>query len=272
MCHAALEQVFDLEPQDRTLENLQNLYRSHWSEQKKKPAYNQLFCEIPDDDSSWNVQEEREWGLAGLKLLENYAQLEDPRLVNRPNPVQREVWVRANLPVLEGTVGSDQKSTFLVRGIVDRLDMVKHPDDGSVVMRLVDYKSGKAPHFKYSAEMNSKIAEESFFQLKIYALLLQRASKSPLKNNLDLRVLRLLHLTSAGEDGAAQYLDYDLGATAEERNELLEEVELSLRTTWSDICSLVSKQDPMLFSGCDRSFCWCHKCRPQFVTGSIWEP
>jgi RecB family exonuclease len=202
--------------------------------------------------------------------LENYVQLEDPRLVNRPNPVQREVWVRANLPVLEETVGFETKSTFLVRGIVDRLDMVKL-DDGSVVMRLVDYKSGKAPHFKYSADMNAKIAEESFFQLKIYALLLKRTSKSPMKNNLDLRILRLLHLTSQGE-GPAQYLDYDLGDTAEERNELLEEVEMTLRTTWSDICSLVAKQDPMLFQGCDRSFCYCHKCRPQFVPGSVWEP
>lgn len=185
MCHAALEQVFDLEPADRTLDNLQNLFRLHWSQQKKKTEYSTLFCEETadgDDDelNTWSVEDEREWGLAGLQLLDNYVQLEDPRLVERPNPIKREVWVRANLPVLGEDMTDDEKSNnFLVRGIVDRLDMVKDKD-GSVVMRIVDYKSGKAPNFKYSAAMNAKIAEESFFQLKIYALLLKRSGSKSL--------------------------------------------------------------------------------------------
>ena len=286
MCHAALEQIFDLEPADRTLENLQNLYRKEWSVQKAK-TYKSLFL---NDDNEWSVPDEREWGLSGLRLLQNYVELEDPRQVLRPNPVQREVWVRANLNVsgrAMTTTSSDSDTssaasgpddTFLVRGIVDRLDMIQHPSDRKVYLRLVDYKSGKAPHFKYSPSMNAKIAEEAFFQLKIYALLLRESRAE--RTGLDLRTLRLLHLTSDntdtnnndGTEGPAQYLDYDLGATAEERNAILDGLYETLADTWTQIRVLVDTQDPLQFHGCDRSFCWCHKCRPHFLPNSVWEP
>ena len=300
MCHAALEKIFDLEPSDRTLENLQNLYRKEWSRQRKVEPYNELFR---DDTSTSpgerNVDAEREWGLSGLHLLENYVNLEDPRQVLRPNPVQREVWVKANLDANfknqkggreptahDGNNSNTDNDTFLVRGIVDRLDMIRHPADKQVCLRLVDYKSGKAPQLKYSASMNDKILEESFYQLKIYALLLREsqpksavAETSP-SGALQLRILRLLHLTSSdnsnaidtASDGPAQYLDYDLGATQEERNVILDDIYENLVDTWTNIRTLVDTQDPLQFRGCDRSFCWCHKCRPQFVPGSLWEP
>ena len=281
MCHAALEQIFDLEPADRTLENLQNLYRKEWSVQKQKETYKSLFLK----DDEWCVADEREWGLSGLKLLKNYVELEDPRQVTRPNPVQREVWVKANLNVsgrssssssaaASATDASENRpgDTFLVRGIMDRLDMIKNPGDRQVYLRLVDYKSGKAPQFKYSPSMNAKIAEETFFQLKIYALLLRESRAE--RTGLDLRTLRLLHLTSDndGTEGPAQYLDYDLGATAEERNAILDGLYQTLADTWTQIRVLVDTQDPLQFHGCDRSFCWCHKCRPQFLPGTVWEP
>lgn len=281
MCHAALEQIFDLEPADRTLENLQNLYRKEWSIQKHK-TYKSLFLK----DDEWNVADEREWGLSGLRLLQNYVQLEDPRQITRPNPVQREVWVKANLNVSGRRTDTDASAaasgpddTFLVRGIVDRLDMMQHPGDRQVYLRLVDYKSGKAPQFKYSSSMNAKIAEETFFQLKIYALLLRESNSD--RTGLDLRTLRLLHLTSETNDssnngtpseGPAQFLDYDLGATAEERNAILDDLYVTLADTWTQIRILVETQDPLQFHGCDRSFCWCHKCRPQFLPGTVWEP
>jgi RecB family exonuclease len=305
MCHAALEQIFDLEPNDRTLENLQNLYRKEWSRQRKVEPYNGLFRDgTSTTPGDWNVDAEREWGLSGLHLLENYVNLEDPRQVLRPNPVQREVWVKANLDTSFKVQkrGGDQSvsyeaaaragnensanDTFLVRGIVDRLDMIRHPVDKQVCLRLVDYKSGKAPQLKYSASMNAKIAEESFYQLKIYALLLREsqaksaAVEKPSTGALQLRILRLLHLTSsenhnpndAATEGPAQYLDYDLGATQDERNVILDDIYENLVDTWTNIRALVDTQDPLQFRGCDRSFCWCHKCRPQFVPGSLWEP
>jgi len=70
--------------------------------------------------------------------LENYYQLEDPRFVPQPNPIENEIWVQANLSLdpTNGSTGSNPKpcsdqeendgkeDRFLVRGIVDRLDYV----------------------------------------------------------------------------------------------------------------------------------------------------
>jgi hypothetical protein len=275
MCHAALEQVFDLEPEERTLENLQNLFRSHWAQHRQ--SYAHLFVDGDDDD--WNIDAEREWGQSALQLLHNYVHVEDPSLVQRPNPVQREIWVRANLsihPELGVTSLENHKNeaetapdTFLVRGIVDRLDMVKSADNGSVVLRLVDYKTGKAPNFQYSASMNAKIAHEAMEQLKIYALLLRESQLSETAS-LDLRYLRLLYLTS--EQGNGRYLDYDLGPTQAERDAELQAVHQDLAFQWTRICHLVSLQDPRAWEPCNRSFCYCHQCRPQFLPGTLMEP
>ena len=84
MCHAALEQVFELDAADRTLEHLQNLMRKEWSQNRKSDQYGQLFVE---DDGNWNLEAEADWGREALQLLENYVNYEDPRLVERPNPV-----------------------------------------------------------------------------------------------------------------------------------------------------------------------------------------
>lgn len=158
MCHAALEKVFDLDPPDRTLEHLQNLFRSEWSRHRLSDTYRILFerdGEVPD----WDLEAEREWGTSSLQLLKNYYQLEDPRQVVRPNPVKREIWLNAHLPVdpSRGITGLNSSMeqhpndvdggttpTFHVRGIVDRLDMVRTRDSNSKVsLRVVDYKTGK---------------------------------------------------------------------------------------------------------------------------------
>eukprot|EP00560_Eucampia_antarctica_P000740 CAMPEP_0197841630 /NCGR_PEP_ID=MMETSP1437-20131217/46291_1 /TAXON_ID=49252 ORGANISM="Eucampia antarctica, Strain CCMP1452" /NCGR_SAMPLE_ID=MMETSP1437 /ASSEMBLY_ACC=CAM_ASM_001096 /LENGTH=284 /DNA_ID=CAMNT_0043451419 /DNA_START=404 /DNA_END=1255 /DNA_ORIENTATION=- len=254
MCHTALEKLYDLDVNDRTLENLQNLLRKAWKEIRGKEEYADLFGTDKDDQ----IKNEREWGLSALQLLTNYYQLEDPRLVQPPNPLQREVWVRADLP-LDPTQDSTAKSSlsdgnsesFLVRGIVDRLDMIQFPtpspNEPKFGLRIVDYKTGKAPNFKYSPAMNSKIAEEKFWQLKIYALLLNKmmAKSKGVPANLkyvsslvqgqqnekiDIRILRLMFLTS--EDGTGQYIDMDLGETEEERNAVLQEVNSDLSKIW----------------------------------------
>jgi hypothetical protein len=284
MCHEALEKIFDLDPNDRSLERLQNLFRSSWQQHRLDDKYRDLFHISTKD---YNISEEREWGQSALKLLENYYQVEDPRLVPRPNPVQREIWVRADLSVdsnlgvtasrnaarrdvSEETTTSASNSTFHVRGIVDRLDMVKMPNSSQVVLRIVDYKTGKAPNFKYSQAMNEKIATEAFYQLKIYALLLRESSNSLYVNgSMDLRMLRLLFLTS--ESGRGEYLDYDLGETQDQRDAVLQEIHQDLSSVWTSIQELVATQDPKAFVGCNRSFCYCHKCRTQFVPGTVWE-
>ena len=309
-CHEALEQVFDLDAADRTLEHLQNLFRKAWSQQRQKEPYAQLFLRRnkkkrkdddndDDDDVQWDLEAEAQWGREALQLLENYVHYEDPRHVTRPNPVQREVWVQAQLTLdpTQGKTGyvvspssrtthatshsdmepddnsndnnNNTEGTFLVRGIVDRLDMVRDKETNAIVMRLTDYKTGKAPELKYSVAMNDKIVAQNFFQLQIYALLL-REKQIDREHSMDLRYLRLLYLTSA--QGPAVAWDYDMGATEAERDFMLQQVHAKLSQVWMDIVQLVSQQDPRLWQGCDRSFCYCHKCRSKFLPGTVWEP
>ena len=129
-----------------------------------------------------------------------------------------------------------------------------------MALRIVDYKTGKAPNFKYSQAMNEKIATEAFYQLKIYALLLRESGPMLVTiMELDLRMLRLLFLTS--ESGRGEYLDYDLGETQDQRDAVLQEIHQDLADVWTSIQELVATQDPKAFVGCNRSFCYCHKCR-----------
>ncbi len=343
VCHSALEQLFDLEPHQRSLEHLQNLFRKNWSMERMTDEYRHLFdiefetetaIESNDDDNGTepirDIEKERLWGEESLQLLKQYYELEDPRLVPRPNPIEREIWVQSKLSMdpSRGVTGTNYNGgmnmingddddeysdssiedpvpgeSFLVRGIVDRLDYVAIPPsprrtflekseninvNGSNMndnnepshqscVRIVDYKTGKAPEFKYSPATNFRIASDNMWQLKIYALLLREmiaAQKTKSKGgNLksiavdEIRLLRLMYLTSV--DGQAQYLDLDLGETEEERNETLNVVHGELADIWEAIQRLVKNGDPSAFHHCDRSFCVCHKIRPKFEDGSL---
>lgn len=279
MCHEALEHIFDLPPEERTLDTLHNLLRVSWGKNRLSDKYSFLF----EKDGSRDLEAEREWGESGLQLLQNYYEVEDPRSVTRPNPMRREIWLHSHLTVDPdlGTTGSQPRDpaaeTFYMRGIVDRLDMVRLPETRGVALKIVDYKTGKAPTLKYPRHVNERIMEESFFQLKVYALLLREkgasddpTSTSPSMNTMALRFLDLLYLNS--ESGKAKPWHYDLGATQEERDRVLQETHQQLSEVWNDITALVALQDPKSFVGCDRSFCHCHKCRPRFVPGTLWEP
>lgn len=207
------------------------------------------------------------------------------------------MWVQAKLTLdtNKGATGEtpvpdaenvDTEPRFLVRGIVDRLDFVAVPpsprrsfvleeERQDYALRIVDYKTGKSPDFKYSPATNIRIANENMWQLKIYALLVRemiangktRSKGGNLKNvsAQDIRLLRLLYLTS--KDGNATYLDYDLGETFEERNKNLHEIHNDLVEIWEGIISKVNTQDPSQFHHCDRKFCTCHKLRPKFMDG-----
>lgn len=67
--HQALEDLFDLPKNDRTLEKLHDLFRNAWTKVRGNDDHFDLF------DS---VEEERDWGIDGLKLLNNYMTMEDP--------------------------------------------------------------------------------------------------------------------------------------------------------------------------------------------------
>mmetsp|Transcript_16270 Transcript_16270/g.45038 ORF Transcript_16270/g.45038 Transcript_16270/m.45038 type:complete len:418 (+) Transcript_16270:211-1464(+) len=283
MCHSALEHIFDLDPNDRTLENLQNMLRVEWAENRLEEEYRFLFEEAVDTDDAGirrDIEAEKEWGQSALRLLENYYQSEDPRTIQRPNPHKREVWVSADLAVdskLGVTSASESTpsaaaapETFKVRGIIDRLDIVKE-SPRSVALKVIDYKSGKAPHLKYSPAMNQKIFREKFYQLKIYALLMREKTHASAndRDSMDLRYLKLHFLDSV--EGSAKPWEMDLGATQEIRDQELQRVHQDLSQIWRDIGALVKTQDPKAFVHCDRSFCFCHVCRDRFVPGTVWE-
>ena len=134
--HQALEDLFDLPSHERDINNLHNLFRKAWTKVRNNDDHYNLFD---------TVEEERKWGLDGLKLLNNYMSIEDPQSFE---PLERERWVRGSIDDLN------------LRGILDRMDRNKN---GKLV--IVDYKSGKAPQPKYK--------NERFFALKLYALLIK---------------------------------------------------------------------------------------------------
>tara|TARA_B100001057_G_scaffold494839_1_gene592316 strand:- start:35483 stop:36457 length:975 start_codon:yes stop_codon:yes gene_type:complete len=134
--HQALEDLFELPKEDRDTEKLHNLFRAAWTKVRRTDEHHNLFS---------SVDEEREWGVDGLKLLNNYMSMEDPK---RFDPLERERWVRGTIEDLN------------LRGILDRMD---RNQNGELI--IVDYKSGKAPTEKYK--------EPRFFALKLYALLIR---------------------------------------------------------------------------------------------------
>ena len=134
--HQALEDLFDLPQDERSIEKLHNLFRDAWTKVRGTDEHHNLFS---------SVEEERDWGIDGLKLLNNYMTIEDPTTFN---PLERERWVRGSIEDLN------------LRGILDRMDRNRN---GELI--IVDYKSGKAPMAKYK--------EPRFFALKLYALLIR---------------------------------------------------------------------------------------------------
>ena len=134
--HQALEDLFELPKEDRDTEKLHNLFRAAWTKVRRTDEHHNLFS---------SVDEEREWGVDGLKLLSNYMSMEDPKSFD---PLERERWVRGTIEDLN------------LRGILDRMD---RNQNGELI--IVDYKSGKAPTEKYK--------EPRFFALKLYALLIR---------------------------------------------------------------------------------------------------
>ena len=284
MCHSALEHIFDLDPDERTLENLGNLLRVEWAENRLEDEYSFLFEKETEMGSiQRDIEAEREWGQSALQLLENYYQSEDPRTIRRPNPHKREVWVNAKLTVdpnlgvtsrknsVTTTATTTEPETFKVRGIIDRIDIVRE-SSRKIALKVIDYKTGKAPNLKYSPAMNQKIFQEKFYQLKIYALLMREkneAAANKKEDTMDLRYLKLHFLNS--DEGRAKPWEMDLGATQEIRDEELQSVHRDLSQIWTDIRALVDTQDPTAFLPCNRSFCFCHECRGRFYPGTVSE-
>jgi len=90
-----------------------------------------------------------QWLESTHALVERYFTLEDPRYL-APARADRERMVETEL-----------ESGLNVRGIIDRIDRAPSGD-----IRVVDYKTGKSPNPRYQ--------EEFLFQMRTYALLIER--------------------------------------------------------------------------------------------------
>jgi putative RecB family exonuclease len=138
--HAVLERLFDLPAGGRTLAAAQDLVAGQWERlREQEPELGSLFGGDPDAVTGWLAEAQG--------LLARWFELEDP---TRLEPADRELYVETVLD--DGLV---------LRGYVDRLDLAP---DGR--MRVVDYKTGRAPREAYEAK--------ALFQMKFYALVLWR--------------------------------------------------------------------------------------------------
>lgn len=205
--HSVLERLYDLPPADRTLAQAAELIGPQWDGLvEAEPSLAELFdADEPAERDAW---------LAGARdLLATYFDLEDPR---RLEPAERELYVET---VLE--------SGLRLRGYVDRLDVAPSGE-----VRIVDYKTGKAPSELFEAR--------AMFQMRFYALVLWRQLG---------RMPRLLQLMYLGNGEVLRYQpdEHDLLATQRKIEALWQAIERAMeRQDWrprqSRLCEWCSFQ------------------------------
>ncbi len=184
--HAALEQLYGMPAADRGPQTALSLV---------DPAWDRVLAEHPDLADGFTDEQRSGLLTEARALLTGYYRLEDP---TRFDPQSCEQ--RIEVELADGT---------LLRGYVDRIDVA-----GTGELRVVDYKTGKAPPAARA------LAEfKALFQMKFYAVALLR-SRDVLATRL-----RLIYLA----DG--QLLDY-----TPELDELLR-FEKTLMAIWRAIQS-----------------------------------
>ncbi|MFE5212836.1 RecB family exonuclease [Streptomyces sp. NPDC056600] len=205
LVHAVLERLFDAPAAERTAPRARDLLPGQWQRlRESRPEVAELFADDPDGVRLARWLEEAE------RLVERWFTLEDP---TRLEPVEREF-----------TVETELESGLRLRGIIDRVDVAPTGE-----VRIVDYKTGKAPRPQY--------AEEALFQMKFYALVVWR-----LKRVLPRR-LQLVYL------GSGDVVTYDPAP------EDLRRVERKLLALWEAIAQATATGDwrPRRGKLCD----WC---------------
>ncbi|WP_369168111.1 RecB family exonuclease [Streptomyces sp. R28] len=142
LVHAVLERLFDAPAAERTAPRAKALIPGQWDRlRESRPEVVELFEDDPEGErlAKWLGEAEQ--------LVERWFGLEDP---TRLEPAERELFVEAELD-----------SGLRLRGIIDRVDVAATGE-----VRIVDYKTGKAPRPEY--------AEGALFQMKFYALVVWR--------------------------------------------------------------------------------------------------
>ncbi|MFE7466489.1 RecB family exonuclease [Streptomyces sp. NPDC057499] len=211
LVHAVLERLFDNPAAERTAGRATALVPAQWDRLlESRPELSELFAEDPGGERL------AQWLSEAEGLVERWFSLEDP---TRLEPAERELFVETEL-----------ESGLRLRGVIDRIDVAPTGE-----VRIVDYKTGKAPRPQY--------AEGALFQMKFYALVIWR-----LKGVVPRR-LQLVYL------GSGDILTYDpvMGD--------LERVERKLLALWEAIAQATETGEwrprPTKLCGwCDhRAFC-----------------
>ncbi|MEU6105482.1 RecB family exonuclease [Streptomyces flaveolus] len=185
LVHAVLERLFDAPAAERTPPRAKALIPGQWDRLREtRPEVGELFADDPEGERM------ARWLAEAEGLVERWFTLEDP---SRLEPAERELFVEAELD-----------SGLRLRGIIDRVDVAPTGE-----VRIVDYKTGKAPRPQY--------AEGALFQMKFYALVVWRLKK------VVPRRLQLVYL------GSGDVLTYD-PVLAD-----LERVERKLLALWEAI-------------------------------------
>jgi putative RecB family exonuclease len=202
--HVALEQLYGLPATQRSPETARALV---------SPAWEQVIAEEPSLTAELDPEHQAQLLDEARALLSGYYRLEDP---TRFDPQSCEQ--RIEVELTDGT---------LLRGVIDRIDVAPTGE-----LRVVDYKTGKAP-----PEARALAEFKAMFQMKFYAVALLR-SRGVLPTRL-----RLIYLA----DG--QLLDY-----SPDEDELLR-FEKTLMAIWRAIQSAGATGDfrPRPSRLCD----WC---------------
>jgi putative RecB family exonuclease len=161
--HAALERLYGLPAAERGPQAVGALV---------DPAWEQVIADEPELAGQLDTEQQTQLLDEARMLLSGYYRLEDP---TRFDPQSCEQ--RIEVELADGT---------LLRGIIDRIDVAPTGE-----LRVVDYKTGKAP-----PEARALAEFKAMFQMKFYAVALLR-SRGVLPTRL-----RLIYLA----DG--QLLDY----------------------------------------------------------------
>ncbi|MFD0371798.1 RecB family exonuclease [Streptomyces sp. NPDC059071] len=173
LVHAVLERLFDAPAVERTVPRAKALIPGQWDRLlESRPELAELFAEDAQGTDPTEPRAERlaRWLSEAEALVERWFTLEDP---TRLEPAERELFVETELA-----------SGLRLRGVIDRVDVAPTGE-----VRIVDYKTGKAPRPEYS--------EGALFQMKFYALVVWRL------RNVVPRRLQLVYL------GSGDVLTYD---------------------------------------------------------------
>ena len=172
LVHGVLEHLFDLDAVERTPDRAAAMLPETWDGLVAfEPELAELAGEPGEDRDAWFA--------AAADLLDRYFLLEDP---SRLQPAERELYVETQLD-----------GGLRLRGYVDRLDIAPGGD-----LRVVDYKTGRAPGVGYEAK--------AMFQMRFYALVLWKL------RGVVPRLLQLVYLGS-GEVLRYEPDEADLRAT-----------------------------------------------------------